>query len=163
MFITPEELLAGSETTFDIDIPLEILHPSVNGAAAPKKKAPQKMKLRPLTVRDVQLITKAAKDNEVLTSLLMIQQASVEPELKQKDIANMHSGLVRFLVDKINRISGLSTTEDELQAFAEAPLIRAFFALSQEFGWTPQQMKELTVGQILGYLEMMHRTKNIGT
>lgn len=44
----------------------------------------------------------------------MIQQAAVEPTLKQKDIAKMHGGLVRFLVDRINQISGLSTTEDEI-------------------------------------------------
>jgi hypothetical protein len=158
MFITPEELLAGGEITHDIEIPPDILYPSLNGKDAEGEPG-KKMKLRPLTVRDVQLIAKAAKDDEVLTSVLMIQQASVEPQLKQKDIANLHSGLVRFLVDQINRISGLSTTEDEIHEMTDSPLVRAFFVLAKEFNWTPQQVREMTVGQILGYLELLNQTK----
>lgn len=158
MFVTPEELLAGREMTFDLEIPPSILHPSLDGPTGHGGTA-KKIQLRPLTVRDVQLIAKAAKDDEVLVSALMIQKAVVEPPLKQHEIANMHSGLVGFLVDAINRISGLSTTEDEMQEMIESPLLRAFFVLAKEFNWTPQQMKELTVGQILGYLEMLNQTK----
>ena len=71
----------------------------------------------------------------------------------------MHSGLVSFLIDSINRISGLSTTEDEMEEIAESPIVRAFFVLAKEFNWTPEQVKEMTVGQILGYLEMLNQTK----
>ena len=159
MFVTPEELLAGGEMTFDIEIPPAILHPTPNGEPEPKTASAKKMRLRPLTVHDVQLIAKAARGDEVLTSALMIQQAAVEPALKQKDIARMHSGLVRFLVDQINHISGLTTTEDELQEFAASPLMRAFFVMAKEFGWTPQQVREMTVSQILGYLEMLNQSK----
>jgi hypothetical protein len=66
---------------------------------------------------------------------------------------------VGFLVDRINRISGLSTTEDELQELADAPIVRAFFVLAKEFNWTPEQVREMTVGQILGYLELLNQTK----
>jgi len=158
MFVTPEELLAGKEMVFDIDIPPAILRPSADGKSS-NGATVKKIQLRPLTVKDVQLIAKAAKDDEVLISVLMIQKAAVEPQLKQSDIANMHSGLVRYLVDAINRISGLSTTEDEMREIAESPIVRAFFVLAKEFNWTPQQVKEMTVGQILGYLELLNQAK----
>jgi len=158
MFVTPEELLAGKEITYDIDIPADILHPAFEGQPVTSESAGQ-IRLRPLTVKDVQLIAKAAKDDEVLTSVLMIQRAVVEPPLKQHQIADMPSGLVGFLVDRINRISGLSTTEDEIQELTDAPIVRAFFVLAKEFNWTPQQVREMTVGQILGYLELLNQTK----
>src|SRR5512145_1930002 len=157
MFVTPEELLAGKELTYDVDIPSDILRPALDGRAGADR--PRCVRLRPLTVTDVQLIAKAAKDDEVLTSVLMIQQALVEPALKQHQIADMHSGLVGFLVDRINRISGLSTSEDEIQELVDAPIVRAFFVLAKEFSWTPQQVREMTVGQILGYLELLNQTK----
>lgn len=162
MFVTAEELLAGREMTFEVEIPPQILSPSLengNGHAPGQGNAAKKIQLRPLTVKDVQLIAKGAKDDEVLTSVLMIQRSIVEPALKQNDIAGMHSGLVRFLVDAINRISGLSTTEDEMKEIVESPIVRAFFVLAKEFNWTPQQVREMTVGQILGYLELLNQNK----
>ena len=158
MFVTAEELLAGREMTFEVEIPAQILSPSLEHGHANGHEA-KKVQLRPLTVKDVQLIAKGAKDDEVLTSVLMIQKAVVEPALKQSDIAGMHSGLVRFLVDAINRISGLSTTEDEMKEIVESPIVRAFFVLAKEFNWTPQQVREMTVGQILGYLELLNQHK----
>lgn len=158
MFVTAEELLAGRELTFEIEIPPQILRPSL-ASGHPNGCEGKKVQLRPLTVKDVQLIAKGAKDDEVLTSVLMIQKAVVEPALKQSDIAGMHSGLVRFLVDAINRISGLSTTEDEMKEIVDSPIVRAFFVLAKEFNWTPQQVREMTVGQILGYLELLNQNK----
>ena len=158
MYVSPEELMAGREMTFEVGIPPSVLRPSADGRPD-GDAATKKIKLRPLTVRDVQLIAKAAKDDEVLTSVLMIQRAVVEPQLKQNEIADMHSGLVGFLVEHINRISGLSTTEDEVKEMAESPIVRAFFVLAKEFNWTPQQVKEMTVGQVLGYLELLNQTK----
>jgi hypothetical protein len=160
VYLTPEELLAGKEMTFEVEIPPEILQPSVD----PKKnsaKANGKVKLRPLTVRDVQLIARAAKDDEVLISMLMIQRSVLEPPLKQNDIAEMHSGLVRFLVDCINRVSGLATSQEQIQQFVDSPLVQAFFVLAKEFHWTPEQVKEMTVGQILGYLELLNQRKKV--
>ena len=160
MFLTPEELMAGGDISYEIKIPAEVLHPSVNGHSA-DQKAENIVKLRPLTVKDVQLIAKAAKDDEVLTSILMIQKGVVVPQLKQNDIAQMHSGLVRYLVDRINHISGLTTREDEVQEIADSPIVRAFFVLAKEFNWTPQQVKEMTVGQILCYLEVLNQSKKV--
>jgi len=159
MFLTPEELMAGGSLTYQVDIPAEVLAPGENGNSPKEGDAKNQVKLRPLTVKDVQLIAKAAKDDEVLTSVLMIQKAMVEPTLKQNEVAAMHSGLVRYLVDQINRISGLSTTEDEIQEITNSPLVQAFYVLAKEYNWTPQQVRKMTVGQILGYLELLNQTK----
>jgi hypothetical protein len=158
MFVTPEELLAGATLTYDVEIPAALLRPTLDGQPATDATG-AKIRLRPLTVKDVQLIAKAAKDDDVLTSVLMIQRAVVEPPLKQQHIADMPSGLVGFLIDCINRISGLSTTADEVQEIADSPIVRAFFVLAKEFHWTPQQVKAMTLGQILGYLELLNQTK----
>ena len=140
MLVTPEEILAGKDQTFEVEIPGDILHPSL-GDDPEVSPEPKTIKLRPLTVEDVQLIAKAAKDDEVLTSVLMIQRSVVAPPLKHPEIARMPSGLARFLVDCINRISGLSTSKDEIQEIINAPLVRAFFILAKEFNWTPQQVE----------------------
>ena len=160
IYVTAEELLAGREMTFDVVIPDSILSPSLEPADNQANgKVGKKIRLKPLAVRDIQLIARAARDDEVLTSVLMIQAAAVEPALKQQQVAAMHSGLVGFLVDCINRISGLSTDEDELRQIADAPIVRAFYVLAKEFHWTPDQVRGMTVGQILGYLELLNQSK----
>lgn len=156
MIITPEELLAGKEVTYDIEVPVSVL---ANGEERPQNSGEKKIRLRPLTIKDVQLIAKAAQDDEVLTSVLMIHRAVVEPKLKQSEIGEMPSGLVRFLVERINRISGLSAGEDELKEMAASPIVQMFFVLAKEFNWTPQQVKQMTVGQIIGYLELLNQTR----
>ena len=112
MLITPEELLAGKALTYDVEVPPSVL---AAGEEGPRNSEAKKIRLRPLTIKDVQLIAKAAQDDEVLTSELMIHRAVVEPKLKQNEIAEMPGGLVRFLVERINRISGLSAGADELK------------------------------------------------
>jgi hypothetical protein len=156
VIITPEELLAGKELTYDVEVPPSVLVPGGDHARNGEAK---KIRLRPLSIKDVQLIAKAAQDDEILTSVLMIHRATVEPKLKQNEIAEMPGGLVRFLVDRINRISGLSTGEEELKEIASSPIVQAFFVLAKEFNWTPQQVKQMTVGQIIGYLELLNQTK----
>jgi hypothetical protein len=163
MLLTPEELMAGGTVTYDVTIPLEVLSPDGNGDTGvdctPENPVDKQVRIKPLTVKDIQLIAKAARNDEVMTSVLMIQKAVVEPELKQGVIAKMHGGLVRYLVDRINRISGLATTEDEVEEIVDSPIVRAFFILAREFNWTPQQVKQMTVGQILGYLELLNKSK----
>jgi hypothetical protein len=154
--LTAEELMAGRDATYDVEIPEDVLQPDGgDGVAA----AGGKVRLRPLTVQDVQLIVKAAKDDEVLTSVLMVQTALVEPTLTDREISALPSGIVRFLVDRVNRISGLSSTDDELRELTESPIVQAFFVLAREFNWTPEDVRALTVGQILGYLEMLQQTR----
>src|SRR5262245_13557474 len=162
MLVTPEELLAGKEMTFEVEIPDQILNPSPNGRSVEAAKD-KRIVVRPLTVKDVQLIAKAAKDDEVLTSVLMIQRAVVDPPLKQGEVANMHSGVIRFLVEVINRVSGLTTSDDEMRQITESPLVQAFYVLAKEFGWTPEQIKEMTLAQILGYLDLLNQTKKLSS
>jgi hypothetical protein len=69
----------------------------------------------------------------------------------------MPAGVVQFLLGKVNQLSGLAMSDDELEKAVRAPLARACFILSREFGWTPSQCAELTVGQVLLYLEMLAR------
>lgn len=147
--LTAEQLLAGGSIAQEIEIPQHLLQQA--DAAEPPR-----VKLRPLTVRDLQLIGNAARDNDGLAATLMMQQAIVEPELRVEHIANMPAGLARYLIERINDISGISTPADALAELVQAPLAKACFILAKEFGWTPEQVSGMTIGQILLYLEMAH-------
>jgi hypothetical protein len=107
-----------------------------------------------LTVRDLQRIGQAARDDDDLSAALMIQNALLEPLLKADQVSQMPAGLARFLVERINSISGISTPRDKLGELVQAPLAKACFVLSKEFGWTPEEVSGMTIGQILLYLEM---------
>jgi hypothetical protein len=100
-------------------------------------------------------VQKAAKDNDHLASVVMVQQALVEPKVSIDQVDKMHVGLVQFLLQEVNRISGLSMSADELENTVQAPLARACFVLAREFGWTPEECAGLTLGQVLVYLEML--------
>ncbi len=154
MTLSAEELLAGAELTFEVEVPANVLQPTapqVGGAPTGT------LRLRPLTVHDLQLVTRAARESDSLLATLMVQRALVEPALTVAQVAALHVGLVDFLLDEVNRISGIGTTQEELDDAADAPLTRAAFVLAQEYGWTPQQVSELTVGQMLVHLQMLTR------
>ncbi|HEX9440106.1 MAG TPA: hypothetical protein VF909_10505 [Roseiflexaceae bacterium] len=157
MMLSVEELLAGSSLTFEVVIPPAVLRPA-DGAAGEART----VRLRPLTVRDLQLIARAAKESDALSATLMVQRALVDPELSVAQVAAMHVGLVQYLLEHVNRISGITATAAELDDAAEAPLARAAFVLAREFGWTPQQVSELTLGQVLLHLQMLRERGNDG-
>lgn len=148
MSLSLEQLLAGGAATQVVDIPPELLQPGTDAAAG-------SVTVRPLTVRDLQLIAGAVRDDDGLSAALMIQQAVVEPALRVEQISQMPAGLARFLVDRINAISGIDTPQNALEELVQAPLAKACFVLAKEFGWTPEQVSGMTIGQILLYLEMM--------
>lgn len=148
MTLTAEELLAGGALTHEVEIPSEFL--SANGAG----RTADGVVLRALTVRDLQRISRAARDDEELSAALMIQQALVEPALKLEQVSQLPAGLARFLVERINAISGVSAPQTALEEMVQAPLARACFILAKEFGWTPEEVSGMTIGQILLYLEM---------
>ncbi|MFQ5420949.1 MAG: hypothetical protein ACE5EY_11385, partial [Anaerolineae bacterium] len=150
MPLTAEELLAGGALTHDVEIPAKLLNGGDSG------QADARVVLRPLTVRNLQRIAKAARDDEALSAALMIQQALVEPSLKFEEVSQLPAGMARFLVDRINDISGINTPRDALAEIVQAPLARACFVLAREFGWTPEEVSGMTIGQILLYLEMAH-------
>jgi len=148
--LTAEELLAGSSLTFEVAIPAAVLHPA-DGADGEQSV----VRLRPLTVRDLQLISRAAKESDSLVATLMVQRALVEPELTVAQVAALHVGMLQFLLHRINQISGITATAEQLADAVEEPLTKAAFILAREFGWTPQQVSELTLGQILLHLQML--------
>ena len=148
MTLTAEQLLAGSALTHEVNIPGELVgtsHPALEDS---------KVRIRPLTVRDLQRIGRASEDDEAVSAALMIQQALVEPSLHLEQVTQLPAGLARFLVERINTLSGVDTPRDELQELVQAPLARACFILARDFGWTPEEVSGMTIGQILLYLEM---------
>src|SRR5215470_240088 len=115
MTLSAEELLAGGTLTHEVSIPVELLNS--NG----HDQTDSRVMLRPLTVRDLQRITKAARDDDSLSATLMIQQGLVEPPLKFEQVSQLPAGLARFLVDHINEISGINTPRDALEELVQAP------------------------------------------
>jgi hypothetical protein len=146
MPLTTEELLAGSTLIHEVKIPAELL----SGAPADAI-----VLLRPLNVQDLQRIAKAAKNDSSLSAALIIQHAMASPTMKLEEIVRLPAGLARFLVDRINAISGIDTPRSALQELVQAPLAKACFILAKEFGWTPEEVSGMTIGQILLYLEMI--------
>ena len=146
MALTAEDLLAGSSVTHEVAVPgLDSGNVTV----------------RPLTVRDVQLIAHAAKDDRELAAGLMIARALVEPALTPDQASRLPAGTARFLVDTINELSGIDTPRDRLAELVQAPLAKACFVLADEFGWTAEDVTGMTIGQILMYLEMAGRASEV--
>jgi hypothetical protein len=146
--LTAEELLAGNGLTYEVRIPPELLRPGANEDA---------VTLRPLTVADLQLVTRAAKESDTLVATLMVQRALVEPAMTVAQVATMPVGLLEFLLNDVMRISGMGVTETELHTAVQAPLARAAHVLAKQFGWTPPQVSELTLGQILVHLQLLEQ------
>jgi hypothetical protein len=146
--LTTDELLLGGSATHTVEIPPDVL---MSG------DVPARVVLRPLVLADVQRIHHAAQESRDLTSVLMVQQALVEPKVTLDDVNHMHAGLVEFLLHEVNRISGLTLGGDELEQVVRAPLARACFVLAREFGWTPDECARLTVGQVLLYVDLLGR------
>ncbi len=149
MTLTAEDLLVGGGLTHDVQVPAALL--AGGGGAA----VDATVVLRPLTVRDLQQIGRASSEgDDGLSAALMIQQALVQPVLGLDQVTGLPAGLARFLVERINEISGVDTPRDELAELVQTPLARACFVLAREFGWTPEEVSGMTIGQILLYLEM---------
>ena len=131
-----------------MDVPARLLGPDTDGGT---------VTLRPLTVADVQRIAQAAKAQRVLSSALMVHHALVAPKLGVDQVMALPAGLLEFLLGETNRLSGLTVDPDGVEEAVRAPLTRACFLLGRAFGWTPAEFSQLTVGQVLLYLEMLAR------
>lgn len=151
-WLSADELLGGSALRFETEVPAALLGAA---EAAGRAKAPGRVRLRPLTVSDLQLITRAARDNGQLVAALMVKTAVEEPALSIGQVNAMPVGLLEFLLAEVNRISGLAVAPGLLERAAEQPIARAAHVLARRFGWTPQQIGELTLGQILLHLQML--------
>lgn len=155
MVLSSEDLLAGASVRHEVTLPRELVDRTSGDGADPAKVC-----LKPLTVRDLQQISKAAKQDDGLSASLMIQQALIEPELKLDQIQQLPAGLARFLVDQINVVSGIDVPQNDLQEIVQQPLARACFVLAKEFGWTPEEVSGMTIGQVLLFVEMSQQERS---
>lgn len=145
-FLSADELLAGGSLRFEVEVPAALVDAG---------RAASRVRLRPLTVADLQLVSRAARDNDSLVAALMVKTALEEPKLSIAQVNAMPIGLLEFLLAEINRVSGLAVPPGALEQAAEQPIARAAHVLAKRFGWTPQQVGELTLGQILLHLQML--------
>lgn len=154
MKLTAEELLSGAACTRDVTVPTTLLAGNGNGNGNGEAPTDRVVTLRALTVRDLQRIGQAATEDDSIAAALMIQHALVEPTMQLEEVAQLPAGVARFLVERINEISGVETPADALAELVQAPLAKACFVLAREFGWTPEDVSGMTIGQILLFLEM---------
>lgn len=156
-YLSAEDLLAGSCLSYELDIPEDLLAPSKE---SDRLESGLKIKLRPLTMSSVQRILKAARSDDGLMSALMVKEAVTDPVLTYDQVMGLNSGLIRYILAEVQRISGLKTGEDELTEAVQEPMAKACFVLAREFGWSPGQISELTLGQVLMYIEMIRKNQN---
>lgn len=149
--LSVDELLVGGSDVFTVEIPGEVVAP---GGPNGENLEAGTVTLRPLVLADVHRIQKAARDDEALTTVLMVQQALVQPSVTIEQVNQMHCGLVEFLFGEVSRVSGLSLGRADIDQIIREPMARACFELARRFGWTPDECAALTVGQVLMYLEM---------
>lgn len=148
MLLTAEDLIAGSALRHEVELPAEV---------RPEGMLAGSVVVRPLTVRDLQRIGRAARDDDELAATLMIQQGMSEPQLTVDQVAALPAGVARFLVERINEVTGMALDGGRLDDLVQAPLARACFVLAREFGWTPEEVSAMTLGQILMYVELARR------
>ncbi len=137
--ISAEDLLAGAGAEHVVDIPAALL----------PEAGDRRVVLRPLMVRDLRLIARAARDNDDLSGALMVRQALVDPALSLDQVGALPAGLLHFLLQEVNRISGITATEAEVVDALEDPLVQASLLLSRELGWTPDEVGRLTLGETM--------------
>jgi hypothetical protein len=152
--LTAADLLLGSQALHEVTIPPTVLTP---GCEEEREAPPACVRLRPLSVGILTLISRAARDDASLVPLLMIKEAMLEPALTLDQIRQMHVGLVYYLVSQINHISGLDANGAALDGAVDTPLGRTHILLARHFGWTPEQVSHLTPGQVAVYLAGIER------
>ncbi len=137
--LSAEDLLAGAGAEHVVEIPESLLPDATD----------RRVTLRPLTVRDLRLIARASRENDDLAGALMVRQALVAPALTLDQLGALPAGLMQFLLRAVNRISGITATEEEVTAALEDPLVQASLLLSRELGWTPEEIGRLTLGETM--------------
>jgi hypothetical protein len=155
--LSAHDLLAGSALVHEVEVPAQVLRPGASASAAEPGRAAGYVKLRPLRIATLALILRASREDPSLVPLLMIKESLVEPALQLEQIRQLHAGLVHFLVARINLISGLDTDGAGAQSAAASPIGQTHLLLARHFGWTPQQVAELTPGQVAVYLAGIER------
>ncbi|MDA0166063.1 hypothetical protein OM076_37715 [Solirubrobacter ginsenosidimutans] len=147
-WLSAEDLLAPSALTHDVDVPERILRPGVGETG----EAPGRVRLRPLTIGTLAAISRAAREDARLVPLLIIKESLVEPSLSLDGVRALHVGLVQFLVSRVNEISGLTPDGELAEDAAASPAGQMHLLLARHFGWTPEQVAQLTPAQVAIYL-----------
>lgn len=153
--LTAQDLLAGSRIIHEVSIPQAILRPQPS--PAPDGVSAGVVRLRPLSIDALTLISRAARDDVGLVPLLMIKEAMVEPALSLDQARQMHVGLVHFLVSQINLISGLGPDGESYEDAVHSGIGQTHLLLAKHFGWTPEQVGQLTPAQVMVYLAGIER------
>ncbi|MEM6664367.1 MAG: hypothetical protein AAF666_19570 [Pseudomonadota bacterium] len=146
--ISADDLLAGASVETEVEIPERLL---------PEAPGDRTVRLKPLTVRDLRLIARAAQQNEDLSGALMVRQSMVEPSLSMEELGALPAGILQFLLREVNRISGISAAEEEVLEALEDPLVKASLLLSKEMGWTPEEVGRLTLGETMLHVAALRR------
>lgn len=152
--LSAQDILAGSSAVHAVAIPASVLSP---GGAPGLEGLPGLVRLRPLRIGTLALISRAAREDASLVPLLIIKESLVEPALTLDQVRLLHAGLVQYLVLRINALSGLSPDGDDAEEAARSPLGRTQLLLARHFGWTPEQVSQLTPGQVAVYLAGLER------
>lgn len=146
--LSAQELLAGSATIHEVEIPEDLLHP---GSEASQATAGS-VRMRSITVGTLAVISRASREDPSLAPLLMIKEALVEPTPSLDQLRKMHVGLAHFLLGEIYQISGLGLDGEAYDKALESPNTKAQVLLARHFGWTPDQVAQLTPAQVMVYL-----------
>ncbi|MEA2301805.1 MAG: hypothetical protein QOE44_2340 [Solirubrobacteraceae bacterium] len=157
--LSAQDLLGPSTLVHDIPVPPAVLRPGLDvDPGSPIRH----VRLRPLTVATLTTISRAAREDPSLVPLLMIKESLVEPELGLDGVRRLHVGLVQFLVSRINLISGLTADGQALDDAVASPAGQMHVLLARHFGWTPDQVAQLTPGQVAVYLAGVSRLLDLG-
>lgn len=149
--LSVQDLLAGGGVIHEIAIPEAVLRPQAEAQAQGHHSAGS-VRLRPLSVGLLSLISRAAREDAGLVPLLMIKESMVEPAVSLEQARQMHVGLVQFLMEQINLISGLGPNGESYEEALQSPLGKAHLLLAKHFGWSPEQVAQLTPAQVMVYL-----------
>ena len=150
--LSAEDLLAGTTAVHEVLVPAEVLNP-----AAAADATVGVVRLRPISVATLLLISRATRDDPGLVPMFLVSESLVEPTLTVDQVRGLHVGLLHFLVSAVNRVSGLSADGDVLDDAASSPLGRTHVLLARHFGWSPEQVAALTPGQVAVYLAGIER------
>ena len=85
----------------------------------------------------------------------MLQQALLEPGAFRDQVRRHHRDGAASLLEQVNRISGISLSAGDLTGAAQVP--GAVAGALGELGRTPQEIGDLTLGQVLLHLGLPHQ------
>lgn len=147
--LSAQDLLAGSGLLHELPIPEAIRLP---GSSVSSPREARCVRLRPLSVGTLAIVSRAARDDPALVPLLMVKESMVEPAVTLDHVRQMHVGLVHFLIGEINRISGLGPDGEAYDEALNSPVAQTHVLLARHFGWAPEQVAQLTPAQVMVYL-----------